>query len=109
MRALDLDVRELRLTGGGAKSAPWRRILADVFAADVVTTTSTEGPAFGAAILAGVGAKIWSSVEEGADALVRVIDRTSPDAKASAEYAEIHAQFRALYGDLRARFRELRG
>lgn len=107
MRALDLDVRELRLAGGGAKSAPWRRILADVFGAEVVITNSTEGPAFGAAILAGVGAKVFGSVEEAADALVRVTDRTSPDPNATKEYADLHAQFRGLYGDLRSRFREL--
>src|ERR1041385_5003652 len=57
------SVDQIRLTGGGAKSALWRQILADVFAAELVTVNTTQGAAFGAALLAGVGAGVWSNVD----------------------------------------------
>lgn len=98
---------EIRLTGGGARSPFWRRLMADIFEVDIAITNSTEGPAFGAAILAGVGAGIFGSVEEGADALVHVTSRVSPDKASAARYRDIHAIYKALYGDLRERFRAL--
>jgi xylulokinase len=101
----------LRLTGGGARSRFWRQLMADVFETDVALTTSpatsTSGPAFGAAILGGVAAGVFASVEEGADALVHVTERLAPDPTASARLRDAHAAYRALYGDLRARFRDL--
>jgi xylulokinase len=98
---------ELRATGGGARSAVWRQLIADVLDVSVATTTSTEGPAFGAALLAGVGVNVWDSVNEGADALVTVVDRAPPDPSRAALYREIHAVYRALYEDLRPRLRAL--
>ena len=97
------EVSEIRLSGGGAKSAFWRQLMANVFDADVVVTTSTEGPAFGAALLAAVGAGGFASVEEAADALVHPTSRVKPEPVAVARYREIHAEYRALYGDLRER------
>ena len=79
-------------------------MLADVFGVAVAVTSSTEGAAFGAAVLAGVGAGVFGSVADAADALVRVVERTAPDAAASAYYREAHGTYRALYGDLRERF-----
>ena len=81
--------------------------MADVLGAETVITTSTEGPAFGAAILGGVAAGVFASVEEGADALVHVTARVSPEPATAGRYREIHATYRGLYQDLRARFREL--
>ena len=107
VRQLGLDVGEIRLTGGGARSAFWRQMMADVFGTEVAITTSTEGPAFGAAILGAVAAGVFSSVEEGADAWVHVTSRVRPDPVAAARYREIHAVYRGLYADLRDRFREL--
>lgn len=101
------ELRDIRLTGGGARSPFWRQLMADIFGVPVSVTTSTEGPAFGAAILAGAGAGVFSSVEEGSDALVHVTTRVAPRAEISERYAEIHAIYRALYGDLKARFAAL--
>jgi xylulokinase len=100
-------VTELRLTGGGAKSPFWRKLMADVFGVRVAITTSTEGPAFGAAILAGVGAGAFPSVEEACDALVHVTQVVGPDEAAHARYRDVHAEYRALYGALRDRFHAL--
>ena len=110
MRSLDgggPEVSEIRLTGGGAKSPFWRKLMADVFGVRVALTTSTEGPAFGAAILAAVGAGAFASVEEACDALVHVTQVVVPDAAEAARYRDIHAMYRALYGELRERFHAL--
>jgi xylulokinase len=101
------SVDEIRLTGGGSKSPFWQKLMADVFDAPVALTTSVEGPAFGAALLGGVTAGVFSSVEEAADALVHVTRRVLPEPQAASRYRAIHAAYRGLYTDLRARFREL--
>lgn len=100
-------VTEIRLTGGGARSAFWRKLMADVFETPVAITTSTEGPAFGAALLGGVAAGAFASTEEAADALVHVTKTVAPDPTAAARYREIHGVYRGLYADLRQRFAEL--
>jgi xylulokinase len=107
MRAEGIDPMQLRLTGGGARSPFWRQLCADVFGVEVALTSSTEGPAFGAAILAGAGTGIWRSVEEGADALVHVTTRVAPAPAMPERYREIHAAYRGLYTDLKGRFAEL--
>jgi len=98
---------EIRLTGGGARSRFWRQMMADVFDTPVAVTTSTEGPAFGAALLGGVAAGAFASVEEAAEALVHVTARVAPDPVNADRYREIHAAYRGLYQDLRDRFRDL--
>ena len=98
---------EIRLTGGGAKSIFWRQLMADVFEAEVAITTSTEGPAFGAAILAGAAAGAFASVEEGADALVHVTSRVAPNTALSGRYREAHAAYGALYRNLKGTFPQL--
>ncbi|MFO0754859.1 MAG: xylulokinase [Byssovorax sp.] len=98
---------EIRLTGGGAKSPFWRTLMADVFNAPVVLTTATEGPAFGAALLGGVAAGVFASVEEAADALVHPTRRIDPNPESAARYREIHAVYQGLYHDLKERFRAL--
>lgn len=101
------DVSEIRLTGGGARSGFWRKLMADIFDTPVAITTSTEGPAYGAALLAGAASGVFGSVEEAADALVHVTATVSPDPATAARYREIHAVYRDLYRDLRERFRAL--
>jgi xylulokinase len=70
-------------------------------------TTSTEGPAFGAALLAATGAGLFGSVEEAADALVHVTTKVSPDPARAARYREVYAAYQGLYTDLKERFRQL--
>lgn len=101
------SIDEIRLTGGGARSGFWRQLMADVFNTRVAITTSTEGPAFGAALLGGVAAGIFPSTEQAADALVHVTASVAPEPAAAARYREIHAVYRGLYADLKRRFGEL--
>ena len=94
---------QIRASGGGTVSPVWRQILADVLDAELVTVSTTEGAAFGAAMLAAVGAGWLPSVEEAAAAFVRVSPAASPGPDAS-RYAEIHASYRALYPALAPTF-----
>ena len=101
MRALGLSVKAVRATGGGVKSALWRQILADVFQASLITVNSTEGAAYGAAILAAVGAGHWRDVPEACAAIVRETGVTAAG-KPAPEYAAGYARYRALYPALAA-------
>jgi xylulokinase len=101
-------VAKVRLTGGAARSAPWRRILADVFQAEVATVNSAHGAAYGAALLAGAGAGIFAGVEAAAGSAVRETGRTVPGPGAAA-YDRIYPCYRALYPALRGGFRALSG
>jgi xylulokinase len=110
-----LDVfREMRVpftgmlaTGGGGKSALWRKITADVFGCPVTTLETGGGPALGAAILAGVGAGIYNSVPGACASLLRYNAPQEPDIEQSAIYEEYYKLYRSLYGNLRESFQTL--
>ena len=76
---MKIPVTSIRLGGGGARSPLWRQIQADVYAHEVEIVAAEEGAAYGAAILAGVGAGAWSSVDEACDKVVRVATRIAAD------------------------------
>jgi xylulokinase len=104
IRALGVSVSEITATGGGARSAFWRQMQADIYAAPVATINIAEGPAFGAAILAGVGAGAFRSCEEAADALVRTTSRTQPNAQKVALYERYYRVYRDLYPALKPQY-----
>lgn len=106
MRGLGVAPNEVRVSGGGAKSALWRQILADIFKTDVVRSNVSQGAAFGAAILAAVGVGALSSVEAAADAIVHEVDRTRPGVDA-ARYDAVYRQYTALYPLLKGEFAAL--
>src|SRR5919109_5524056 len=81
---MNVPVRNIRLGGGGARSPLWRQIQADVFGREVEIVEAEEGAAYGAAILAGVGAKIWPSVDEACKTVVRVAKGIQPNPDAVA-------------------------
>ena len=86
----------IRLSGGGAKGRFWRRLCAEVFDCTTATTTTTEGTAYGAALLAGVGSGFWPDVPAACDAVVRVVDTIDPGEDAG-RYHALHARYRSLY------------
>jgi xylulokinase len=96
-RELDVPVDRIRLGGGGARSALWRQIQADVYGHTVEMVKTEEGAAHGAAILAGVGAGNWHSVEEACDAVVQTAEEIQPDAKNSAMLEEAYRTYRRIY------------
>jgi xylulokinase len=94
---LKVPVATIRLGGGGARSALWRQIQADVFAHEVELVEAEEGAAYGAAILAAVGARHFASVDEACDAVIRVASRVAPNPVSSALLQKSYATFRRLY------------
>ena len=95
------DIKQVRVSGGGAKSPLWRQILADVLNAELVTVNTTEGAAYGAAMLAGVGAGVWPSVDAAAAACVQLTGSTRPQAEGVARYEKVYALYRQLYPALK--------
>jgi xylulokinase len=75
---MGVPVKSIRVGGGGARSQLWRQVQADVYGCEVEIVEAEEGAAYGAAILAGVGAKIWPSVDAACNLLVRIAGRVHP-------------------------------
>jgi xylulokinase len=99
---------QIRASGGGTASPLWRQILADVLDAELATVSTTEGAAFGAALLGAVGAGWHPTVEAAAATFVRVSPAASPGLD-SARYAEAHATYRELYPALAPTFHRAAG
>jgi xylulokinase len=101
LKEIGVPVQSIRLGGGGARSPLWRQIQADVYGSTVEVLAAEEGAAYGAAILAGVGAKCWASVDEACDTVVRVAARIEPDRQASALMQRNYQVYSQIYPALR--------
>jgi xylulokinase len=99
---MQVPVSGVRLGGGGARSALWRQIQADVYGYPVEIVEAEEGAAYGAALLAGVGGSVWRTVEDACDAVVRVAARVMPDAATVAVMGRHYQEYRKVYPALRA-------
>lgn len=104
LQALGVQPREIRATGGGAKSHIWRQMMADITNIDHVTINVDEGPALGAALLAGVGAGIWQSVPEACQAVIQITTLSSPNPAHREAYERAYQNYRALYPALQSLF-----
>lgn len=101
---MKIPVTSIRLGGGGARSPLWRQIQADVYAHEVEIVAAEEGAAYGAAILAGVGAAAWSSVDEACDKVVRVASRIASNPADSKIMQQGYRTYRKIYPALRQVF-----
>jgi xylulokinase len=99
---------QIRASGGGIASPLWRQILADVLGAEIATVQTQEGAAYGAGLLAAVGAGWFPTVDAAAGALVTARTAASPGPDAAA-YAQAHAIYRDLYPALAPAFHRLTG
>jgi xylulokinase len=100
-------IRQVRVSGGGARSPLWRQVLADILNSELVTVNTTEGAAYGAALLAGVGAGLWPAVESACQRVIRITGSTQPDARAAERYEAVYSQYRDLYPTLKQTFANL--
>lgn len=100
-------ITQVRASGGGTKGALWRQILASVLEAELVTVNTTEGGAYGAALLAGVGAGQWSDVASACKACIRITGSTSPVEKEAEVYRKSYAIYQELYPALRSSFEKM--
>ncbi len=101
------QVRQVRISGGGARSPLWRQILADVLATELVTVNTTEGAAYGAALLAGVGVGLWPDVVTACRQGIRITGTTAPRSENVEGYRLLYPLYRDLYSALRPTFHAL--
>lgn len=102
MHELGVSVAAIRATGGGVRHPLWQQLQADIYGIPVEIPAAEEGPAFGAALLAGVGAGIYTDVADAVQQSVRVIGVTEPDRERVQVYAELYATYKTIYPTLRA-------
>lgn len=105
IRGMGVPIEEIRASGGGARSAHWRQIQADVNGVPLVTINIDEGPAYGAALLATVAAGVYGSIEEACGATIRVVDTCAPDPDRSALYDQWFSVYQDAYKALAPGFR----
>jgi xylulokinase len=104
---MGIDVTQVRASGGGGKSKLWRQMQSDVFGIDINTVNSTEGPALGAALLAGVGSGVYRSVEQACDTAIKVNTSIKWDRALNARYTKFHTIYKHLYDSLKSDFSDL--
>ena len=109
MRGLGVDATESIAVGGGARSAIWRQMQADVLGIPVVTVGPSGGAPYGAAVLAAVGSGGFATVAEACQAWIRPIDRIPPRSNTADAYGEAYERYRHLYTRLKDYFAEFAG
>lgn len=107
LRGMGVVSSEMLATGGGGSSAVWRQMMADNYATPVTTVQNKEGPALGAAILAGVGVGLYPSVPEACGSIIKTNPPQQPDAESAAKYEPYYKLFCDLYPNLKGSFRML--
>lgn len=107
LREMGVNISEMLACGGGGSSPLWRQMLADSFGCPIKTASSKEGPALGVAILAGVGAGVFKSVEEGCAAVVKTNGAQNPIAGNVPRYEKFYRLYRALYPALKEQYKSL--
>jgi len=100
-------IKQVRASGGGTKGALWRQILASVLEAELVTVNTTEGAAYGAALLAGVGAGAWEDVPSACKACIKITGSTQPDGLQMEAYRKAYPLYQELYPALKSSFSRL--
>lgn len=101
---MGIALTQIRLSGGGARSALWRQIQADIFNRECVTINVDEGPAFGVALLAGVGVGLYPSVQQACRQTIKVDQRIEPTPKHAKVYERYYPIYRRLYSHLQEDF-----
>jgi xylulokinase len=100
-------VRQVRLSGGGARSEFWRQMQADIYGKTCVTINSEEGSSYGVALLAAVGTGHYSSVPQACKEAVSVTRTIKPRAKQRRQYAKLYEQYTRLYPALKDEFQRI--
>ncbi|HEX4054622.1 MAG TPA: xylulokinase [Tepidisphaeraceae bacterium] len=107
MQTMNIPITQIRASGGGARSEFWRQLQADIYRKPIITTNADEGPAYGVALLAGVGTGVWSSVEQAACGCIQQTKKLNPNKKMAELYERQYGVYHKLYGDLKERFAEM--
>ena len=103
-RSLGIDIPRSNICGGGSKSTLWKTIVANVLGIPLDTVKTSEGPGYGAAMLAMVACGLFASVEEAANSLVEIVATVEPTQELTALYEERYQQYRKIYPACKALF-----
>ncbi len=104
IEGLNIPVKEIRVLGGGSRSAVWNQIKADITGRTVITMQNEEAACLGAALIAGVGTGIFASLESAVENMVQVKDRFEPNPDTKAAYEEMYGKYVDLYDSLTGMF-----
>ena len=107
LQEMGIGVDQMMACGGGGKSAVWRQMLSDLYGCRVQTVKQTEGPALGAAILAGVGCGLYESVEKACELLISPDAGCGPAEEEAEIYRRYHGLYKKLYMALKESYKEL--
>jgi xylulokinase len=103
-----VKIKEIRAIGGGAKSGIWQQILADVLGEEINLLNVEEGPAFGAALIAGVGVGVYDSFTEAVNRIIKVKKTIVPGIQNTKKYNQYYQIYKKLYYSLKEDFKELK-
>lgn len=107
LRGMGVEIGEMLACGGGGSSSLWRQMLADAYNCPVKTVKSKEGPALGVAILAGVGAGLYPSVQEACDAMIQTNEPQPPISENVPKYEKFYQVYKSLYPAMKENFKLL--
>ena len=107
IKDMNVPVSEIRASGGGAKSSLWRQMQADIFNTSIATINSSEGPALGVALLAGVGSGVYKSVAEACEAAIKVVSVQAPIIENVPVYDKYYEVFGDLYRALKDSYKKI--
>lgn len=102
-----IEIEDVRAIGGGAKSKIWQQILADIFGEEISLLNVEEGPAFGAALIAGVGVGVYDSFEEAEENIIEVTKKIAPNSENVKVYNEYYGLYQDLYQSLKDDYKKL--
>ena len=103
-KGMSIPIKEIRLSGGGARSPFWRQMQADIYGSPVVTINAEEGPAYGVALLAAAGTGAYKDVVEACKATISVVTKTTAQASAKKTYNAAYPVYQQLYQSLKKDF-----
>ena len=104
IREMGIEATEVRASGGGGRSSLFRQMQADMFNTEIATVNSSEGPALGVALLAGVGSGVYKSVPEACSAAIQKKASQLPNKKDTDTYLRYHELYNKLYDSLKQDF-----
>lgn len=107
IKEMGVNISEVRASGGGGKSPLWRQMQADVFGTEITTINSSEGPALGVALLAGVGAGVYSNITEACDQVIEVKTRQAANLEITSKYNKFYNIYKSLYNSLKKDFADV--
>ena len=107
LRGMEVAPDAMLACGGGGTSPFWRQMMADMFQMPVRTVANREGPALGAAILAGVACGVYQDIPSACEKVIRLNDAQQPDPERSAQYERCYRLYEKLYPAMKESFAEL--